>query len=156
MQGSIFMNKTYPATLYFFCSFRIQTHAPMVSKVTSGVKISVESFYQHDYSNPINGEYMFAYRVTIENNNNFPVRLLRRHWHIYDSNASQREVEGEGVVGVQPMINPTEQYQYISGCNLRSEMGKMYGTYQMENQLSKEIFDVNIPVFYMVVPFKMN
>ncbi len=128
----------------------------MVSKVTEGVKISVESFYQHDYSNPINSEYRVAYRVTIENNNAFAVKLLRRHWFIHDSNASQREVEGEGVVGIQPLINPGEKYQYISGCNLRSEMGKMFGTYQMENQLNKELFDVNIPVFYMVVPFKMN
>ena len=128
----------------------------MVSKVTSGVKISVESFYQHDYSNPINGEYMFAYRVTIENNNNFPVRLLRRHWNIYDSNASQREVEGEGVVGVQPTIQPGESYQYVSGCNLRTEMGKMKGTYQMENLNSKQMFQVDIPAFEMIVPMKNN
>jgi ApaG protein len=128
----------------------------IVSKVTEGVKVSVESFYQPDYSNPVNGEYMFAYRVTIENINPFPVKLLRRHWHIFDSNAAEREVEGEGVVGVQPQINPGEQYQYISGCNLRTEMGKMYGTYQMQNLSNKLDFEVNIPVFHMIVPFKMN
>jgi ApaG protein len=128
----------------------------MVSKVTGGVKVSVESFYQPDYSNPVNGEYMFAYRVTIENNNGFPVKLLRRHWYIFDSNASHREVEGEGVVGVQPQINAGEQYQYISGCNLKTEMGKMYGTYLMEDIATRKQFSVNIPVFEMVVPFKMN
>jgi ApaG protein len=128
----------------------------MVSKVTDGVKVSVESFYQPDYSNPVNSEYMFAYRVTIENINGYPVKLLRRHWFIFDSNASHREVEGEGVVGVQPQINAGEQYQYISGCNLKTEMGKMYGTYLMEEIASKKQFSVNIPVFEMVVPFKMN
>jgi ApaG protein len=128
----------------------------MVSKVTEGVKVSVESFYQADYSNPVNGEYMFAYRVSIENNNTYPVKLLRRHWYIFDSNAAEREVEGEGVVGMQPQINPGEKYQYISGCNLRTEMGKMYGTYLMQNLLDKQDFEVNIPVFHMVVPFKMN
>ena len=128
----------------------------MVSKVTEGVKVSVESFYQADYSNPVNGEYMFAYRVSIENNNPFPVKLLRRHGYIFDSNAAEREVEGEGVVGVQPQINPGDKYQYISGCNLRTEMGKMYGTYLMQNLLDKQDFEVNIPVFHMVVPFKMN
>lgn len=128
----------------------------MVSKVTEGVKVSVESFYQPDYSNPVNSEYMFAYRITIENNNGFPLRLLRRHWFIFDSNASHREVEGEGVVGVQPQINGGEQYQYISGCNLKTEMGKMYGTYLMEDIATKKQFSVNIPVFEMVVPFKMN
>jgi len=139
----------------FFLNLAIN-RARMVSKVTGGVKVSVESFYQPDYSNPVNGEYMFAYRVTIENNNGFPVKLLRRHWYIFDSNASHREVEGEGVVGVQPQINAGEQYQYISGCNLKTEMGKMYGTYLMEDIATRKQFSVNIPVFEMVVPFKMN
>ena len=77
----------------------------MASKVTEGVIVTVETFYQPDYSNPVNGEFMFAYRITLQNNNPFPIRLLRRHWHIFDSNGTQREVEGEGVVGVQPQIN---------------------------------------------------
>ncbi len=128
----------------------------MASKVTEGVTVTVETFYQPDYSNPVNGEFMFAYRITLQNNNPFPVRLLRRHWHIFDSNGTQREVEGEGVVGVQPQINPGDQYQYVSGCNLRTEMGKMYGTYAMENIVTRKQFDVRIPVFDMIVPFKMN
>jgi ApaG protein len=140
---------------YFFINLTLKL-AGMVSKVTEGVKVSVESFYQPDYSNPVNNEYMFAYRITIENKNDYPVKLLRRHWFIFDSNASHREVEGEGVVGVQPQINAGEQYQYISGCNLKTEMGKMYGTYLMEDIATKKQFSVNIPVFEMVVPFKMN
>jgi ApaG protein len=128
----------------------------MVSKVTEGIKVSAESFYQPDYSNPLNNEYMFAYRITIENRNIFPVRLLRRHWFIFDSNASHREVEGEGVVGVQPQIQAAEKYQYISGCNLKSELGRMHGTYLMEDLHTKKQFTVNIPLFDMVVPFKMN
>ncbi|HEX3080955.1 MAG TPA: ApaG domain, partial [Puia sp.] len=77
-------------------------------------------------------------------------------WHIFDSNGSNREVEGEGVVGVQPILQPGEKYQYVSGCNLRTEMGKMYGSYHMENLHSKVSFEVNIPMFEMIVPFKMN
>lgn len=128
----------------------------MSSKVTEGVHVSVETFYQPDYSNPVSSEFMFAYRITIQNNNSYPVKLLRRHWYIFDSNGTHREVEGEGVVGVQPQINPGEQYQYVSGCNLRTEMGKMYGTYSMENIQGNKHFEVKIPVFEMVVPFKMN
>ena len=128
----------------------------MANKISEGVEVSVETFYQPDYSNPLSGEYMFAYRITIENHNNFPVKLHRRHWHIFDSNGSYREVEGEGVVGVQPILNPGERYQYVSGCNLRTEMGKMYGAYIMENLNNKKNFEVNIPIFEMVVPFKMN
>lgn len=128
----------------------------MVSKISEGVTISVETFYQPDQSSPATNEYMFAYRITIENNNSFPIRLLRRHWHIFDSDGTNREVEGEGVIGNQPQINSGDKYQYISGCNLRSELGKMHGTYTMENLNTKKIFSVNIPAFEMVVPFKLN
>src|SRR5581483_17288 len=122
----------------------------MVSKISEGVEVSVETFFQPAYSKPLEGEYMFAYRVTIENQNDFSVKLMRRHWYIFDSNGTYREVEGEGVVGVQPTLSPGEKYQYVSGCNLRTEMGKMYGTYQMENLNNKTMFDVNIPAFEMM------
>ncbi len=128
----------------------------MVSKISEGVTISVETFYQPDYSNPESNEYMFAYRISIENNNTFPVQLLRRHWYIFDSDCTHREVEGEGVIGIQPQIAPGEKYQYVSGCNLRTELGKMHGTYLMENIQSKKTFLVNIPAFELTVPFKMN
>jgi len=128
----------------------------MVSKISEGVTISVETFYQPDHSNPVSSEFMFAYRISIENNNSFPVQLLRRHWYIFDSDGTHREVEGEGVIGNQPEINSGEKYQYISGCNLRSELGKMHGTYLMENLYNKKTFYVNIPSFEMTVPFKLN
>ncbi|HMR92789.1 MAG TPA: Co2+/Mg2+ efflux protein ApaG [Chitinophagaceae bacterium] len=128
----------------------------MSSIISEGVQVSVETFYQPDYSNPIQSEFMFAYRITLENHNPFAVKLHRRSWHIFDSNGSYREVEGEGVVGVQPVIEPGETYQYVSGCNLRTEMGKMKGTYQMENLHSKQMFTVNIPSFEMIVPMKCN
>lgn len=128
----------------------------MTSLISSGIRVSVETYYQPDYSNPLHSEFMFAYRIRIENHNVFPVKLHRRHWHIFDSNGSSREVEGEGVVGVQPVLQPGESYQYVSGCNLRSEIGRMYGTYQMENLNSKDFFDVRIPSFDMFVPFKAN
>jgi ApaG protein len=128
----------------------------MISKISEGVEVTVETFYQQDYSNPLSHEFMFAYRITLENHNTFPVQLLRRHWHIFDSNAGYREVEGEGVVGVQPIIQPGSSYQYVSGCNLRTEMGKMHGAYQMLNTNNQKLFSVNIPAFEMIVPFKNN
>lgn len=128
----------------------------MISQISLGVKVSVETYYQPEYSNPINSEFMFAYRITIENNNEYPVKLLRRHWNIFDSCGSKSEVDGEGVVGVQPLVSPGETYQYISGCNLQTEMGKMDGNYQFENIHTKKYFDVMIPAFQMVAPFKLN
>lgn len=128
----------------------------MIQQVTEGVSITVETFYQPAQSNPLSSEYLFAYKITIENLSNVPVKLLRRHWHIIDSNGSYREVEGEGVIGQQPVIEPGNNYQYVSAANLRSDMGKMYGSYQMENLYNKRLLKIMIPEFQLIAPFKNN
>lgn len=128
----------------------------MVHKVTNDVNIVVETFYQAEQSRPLHSEYLFAYRVTIENQGAVPVKLLRRHWYIVDSNGDIREVEGEGVVGQQPTIAPGESYQYISSCNLNSDIGKMYGSYLMENLFTKKTMSIDIPEFQLIAPFKEN
>lgn len=128
----------------------------MVSKISEGVEISVEIFYQDNLSNALDSNFTFAYRITIENLNNFPIKLLRRHWYIFDSNGETSEVEGEGVVGDLPVILPGKQYQYMSCCNLKTDMGKMFGDYLMENLDKRKTFYVNIPAFEMIVPFKNN
>jgi ApaG protein len=128
----------------------------MITQVTSGVKISVETFYRPDQSNPLYNQHVFAYRITITNNSDYSVQLKRRHWFILDSSATNREVEGEGVIGEQPIIATGESYQYISGCNLDSEIGKMYGTYLLERLIDKKQFYARIPEFMLVVPYKMN
>lgn len=128
----------------------------MVQKVTNDVNIVVETFYQAAQSRPLEAEYLFAYRITIENLGAVPVRLLRRHWYIIDSNGTVREVDGEGVVGQQPTIQPGDRYQYISSCNLNSDMGKMHGYYTMEDLYSKKIMNITIPEFQLVAPFKNN
>ena len=90
----------------------------MIQQITEGISITVETFYNHQESNPMMNEYSFAYRVSIDNFSNFPVKLLRRHWHIFDSNGSYREVEGEGVIGQQPVLEPGDSFQYMSGAQL--------------------------------------
>jgi ApaG protein len=128
----------------------------MQTAITRGVKVSVETFYQPDYSSPLSGEFAFAYRITITNQSEHAVQLLRRHWFIVDATGDQKEVEGEGVVGQQPMLEPGFSYQYISGCNLRTEIGKMYGTYLMQRISDGKMFYVTIPVFLLTASNKLN
>ena len=128
----------------------------MVTKITEGVKISVETFYQEEYSQPMNNEFMFAYRITIENGSENTIKLLRRHWYIFDSNGAKREVEGEGVVGQQPVIEPGHAHEYVSGCNLKTDMGSMKGEYQMTRLMDNASFNVQIPEFYLIAPYRMN
>jgi len=129
---------------------------PITTTITDGVKISVETQYQPEYSNPASEHYMFAYKIQIENLSGFTVQLMRRHWDIFDSNGTRREVEGEGVVGLQPVIEPGESHEYISGCNLKTDMGSMKGGYQMLRLLDNTYFDAQIPEFYLIAPFKLN
>jgi ApaG protein len=128
----------------------------MVTQITEGVKISVETVYQPEYSNPGNEHFMFAYKITIENLTGYTVQLMRRHWFIFDSNGTHREVEGEGVVGLQPVIEPNDVHEYVSGCTLKTAIGSMKGSYQMKRIVDNEDFDVNIPEFNLIAPYKMN
>lgn len=128
----------------------------METKVTDGIKISVDTEYQPLHSNPAQEYYLFSYRVRIENNTANTVHLISRKWYITDSSGESRVVEGDGVVGVQPVIGPGEFYEYESACNFRTEMGKMHGYYTMERESDKKRFLVNIPEFRMTVPYKLN
>ena len=128
----------------------------MTTEITKGIKVSVETEYQPDYSSPGQRHYVFTYRITIENHSQYTIQLLRRHWYIHDSTFEMREVEGDGVVGQQPVLEPGQHHQYVSGCNLRSGMGKMHGTYLMERVVDGKTITVNIPEFHMILPFKLN
>lgn len=128
----------------------------METKITKGIKVSVETFYQPTHSNPMESKYIFAYRITIVNTTQDVVQLLRRHWLINDSNRPVREVEGEGVIGKQPTLAEREEHQYMSWCNLFSDVGRMSGTFLMLNKTKGTTFRVTIPPFKMIPPFKLN
>ncbi len=128
----------------------------MVTKITEGVKVSVETIYQPEYSNPVNEHFMFAYRVKIENMGDYTVQLMSRKWSIFDSNGTKRQVEGEGVVGQQPIIEPGENHEYVSGCNLKTDMGTMKGSYEMLRVVDGQKFKVKIPEFQLIALYKLN
>jgi ApaG protein len=128
----------------------------MSVKVSQGIKIKVETNYLSEYSKPAVNHYLFSYRITIENQNPFAVQLLRRHWYIKDTAASMRQVEGEGVVGQMPVIEPGMNYTYESGCNLTSDMGSMRGTYKFMRLSDDSVFEAEIPEFNLCAPWKSN
>lgn len=128
----------------------------MTTKVTQGIKVSVETVYQDVYSDPGKQYFLFTYRIRIENKSDYDVQLLRRQWNIFDSISEKREVEGAGVVGQQPVLRPGESYEYESACNLKSEFGKMAGLYTFERLADGNQFKVNVPEFSMQVPHRLN
>lgn len=128
----------------------------MVSFFSKGVKISVESIYTPELSNPFAWEFMFSYKITIENQNIFPIQITRRHWNIFDSDGSRREVDADGILGLVPIIDPGNSHEYVSGCNLHTEIGSMIGYYHAINIHTREKFKLEIPGFYLCTPFKLN
>ncbi len=128
----------------------------MNTLTTNGITVSVETFFQPEQSDAIRQQFVHAYRVTIENKSDLTVQLLRRHWFIFDSIGLKREVEGKGVIGKQPTLGPGESHRYESRCLLRSEIGKMYGTYLMVSRPDNREFYVRIPEFVLTAPQRLN
>jgi len=128
----------------------------MITALTCGVKISVESLYRKDLSNVQNNIFFFNYRIVIENKNDYQVQLISRYWFIFDSLNPPKEVKGDGVVGEQPTLKPGEKHVYVSGCDLRSEIGYMRGYYIFEKAESKERFRVAVPKFELFAKLKKN
>jgi ApaG protein len=128
----------------------------MITCITQGVKISVETIYQDEYSNPSGDQYMFAYRIEIENLSDYTIQLLRRQWFIFDSAGTQKEVEGEGVIGVQPVLDPGESHAYVSGCQITTDIGSMKGNFSMVRLVDDTRFSVDIPEFQLIVPYRLN
>ena len=128
----------------------------MTSMISEGVQVSVETFYQSDYSNPLQSEFMFAYRITIENHNSFPVKLHRRHWNIFDSNGSHREVEGEGVVGVQPTYNQAKDTNMLAAATCALKWERCAAPTKWKILPTNKFLEINIPEFEMIVPMKNN
>lgn len=114
------------------------------------VLIQVQSVYIETQSSPEEERFVFAYTITIRNLGRTTVQLLSRYWLITNGNGRETQVQGEGVVGVQPEIEPGGEYQYTSGAVLETPCGTMQGHYEMVDGRG-EMFRVPIPVFRLAI-----
>ena len=127
-----------------------------ITKITSGIKISVESNYEGAYFQNYQIQYAFSYIITIENQGHEPVQLLKRHWDIFDALNNKEVVDGDGVIGEQPIISPGQAHSYSSGCLLNAPFGTMKGHYLMSNIIGYKEFKAMIPAFNLSAPFALN
>ncbi|OFE13597.1 Co2+/Mg2+ efflux protein ApaG [Pseudohongiella acticola] len=119
------------------------------------IDISVQTQYLTEQSDPANDRYAFAYTIGIENLGDTPVKLLTRHWLITDDNDQVEEVRGDGVVGLQPLIQPGQKFVYTSGAVLTTKFGTMQGSYRMEHADGSQ-FDTAIPAFLLSQPLSVH
>jgi ApaG protein len=121
------------------------------SAETRGLTVRVSVSFLPEQSEPASGRWFWAYHIRLENNADQEIQLLTRRWVITDGRGARHIVEGEGVVGEQPMIAPGQSYDYVSGCPLDTPTGTMEGSYQMIGA-DGEIFDARIPRFLLAGP----
>ena len=115
------------------------------------IEIAPVAVYLESQSDPDAGRFAFAYTIQITNSGPDSVQLLSRHWYITNARNEVEEVEGPGVVGLQPVIDPGETFQYSSGAILETETGTMHGSYRMVTEAG-ESFDAPIPLFLLAPP----
>ena len=123
--------------------------------ITSGIKVQVVSKYIPEHTNPDIPRYFFAYWVTITNDSESTIKLLDRHWEIIDATGKIEVVDGEGVIGKQPIIEAGTSFSYNSFCPLETEFGMMTGHYQVERE-DGHFMKIEIPKFQLISPFSIN
>jgi ApaG protein len=122
-----------------------------MEKKQCDIRIQVATSYVDHESEPDSDRYVFAYTITISNSGDIPAQLISRHWVITDANGKVQEVNGDGVVGEQPKLNPGEEFRYSSGAVLETPVGAMQGLYRMEAD-GGDSFDALIAPFTLAVP----
>lgn len=128
----------------------------MVSKITRGIKIIVKAHHVGQSMHLNNLVNFFNYEIRIENQSSDVVQLLRRYWLIKDSLNNDEIVEGEGVIGKKPIVNPNETFEYTSGSYILGFIGSMQGYFTFVNFSTSQIFHVRIPLFNMSIPYIFN
>ncbi|MBW3523574.1 MULTISPECIES: Co2+/Mg2+ efflux protein ApaG [unclassified Chryseobacterium] len=122
----------------------------MFSKITSNIKVSVDPEYDSKNSYPSENRYVFKYNIVIENDGDFPIKILKRKWLIFDVGFGFTEVVGDGVIGLTPDVEIGDNFAYFSNVMLRSGVGNMSGKYLVENSDTKEQFEIDIPKFSLL------
>ncbi|MEN4762065.1 Co2+/Mg2+ efflux protein ApaG [Chryseobacterium sp. C39-AII1] len=122
----------------------------MFQKITSNIKVSVIPEYDSKNSYPSENRYVFKYNITIENEGGFPIKVLKRKWLIFDVGFGYTEIIGDGVIGLTPEIQSSENFTYFSNVMLRSGVGNMSGKYLVKNMETQENFEIDIPKFNLL------
>ncbi|MCB1058556.1 MAG: Co2+/Mg2+ efflux protein ApaG [Acidobacteria bacterium] len=122
---------------------------------TQGIHVHVEAEYDPERSQPERSLWFFLYTVTITNTGKGAVKLLHRYWTVTAGDGSQQEVDGSGVVGEHPILEPGESFSYTSGCPLATPFGAMHGSYEML-RLSGGSFRAEIAPFGLSGPYTVH
>lgn len=123
--------------------------------LTQGIRVQVQSEYSPSRSAPKDGHWFFLYTITITNEGTEAATLVHRQWVITNAKGEVSEVQGPGVVGEQPRLEPGNTFEYTSACPLETSFGTLAGTYTFERE-GGERFDAEVPTFSLAMPYAIN
>lgn len=133
----------------------VESQKFVFSTTTSAIRVSAQPFFLEEQSSPCEKQFVWAYKIRIENRGAETVQLLARRWYITDCHGFSQEVEGSGVVGEQPILKPGEQFEYSSYTSLHAASGLMTGNYKMSTSHG-QVFEVAIPAFSLDSPEQLS
>lgn len=116
-----------------------------------GLRATVDRvLYMPQLEAPKERPYPFVYFITIRNDSEIAVTIKGRKWVVQDAEENCIVVEGDGVVGKFPRIEPGQSFSYNSyhviGSDSRAE-GAFFGV----TERGEPVF-TRIPEFTMQVP----
>jgi ApaG protein len=123
----------------------------MYRQITNDIEVTVNPEYEDDQSSPFDSFFIWEYNIKIKNNSSDIVQLLRRHWVLVDDKGQVQEIEGDGVIGLQPVLKQGEEFNYTSSVHLTQPSGVMMGSYEMA-KMDGDIIKVEIPSFSLDCP----
>ena len=134
----------------------MQTEMPIkpveyYTATTEDIQVEVIPSYLPERSSPENNQFFYGYKIRINNHSDKAVRVIYRHWKIKDGKGHTRDIQGSGVIGEQPLINPGQHYEYTSFCPMNTPHGNMRGKYQMIDEFGNR-FWIDVPLFFFRPP----
>lgn len=119
--------------------------------ITDGITVRVAVNFLPEQSRIEAGKWFWVYHIRIENDLPQAVQLLTRHWRITDGHGAVNFVDGQGVVGAQPVLLPGQSYDYVSGYPLTTPTGSMEGHHTFQCEDGRTI-KAAIPFFPLAAP----
>ena len=115
------------------------------------LKVSVDDvLYMPSLDAPAERPHPFAYFITITNDSEVSVRIRARKWIVRESEGEVVVVEGDGIVGKQPLLKPGQNFTYNSYHVIQSNSeaeGAFFG-----QTSDGRVVCVRIPSFEMTIP----
>ena len=116
-----------------------------------GLEVKIdEVVYMPGLDAPADKPHPFVYFITIHNDSALPVTLKARKWVVREADGEMTVVEGDGIVGQTPTIEPGGNFSYNS-YHVVAANAEVQGAFFGMTAMGDRVF-TRIPSFKLRVP----